>query len=99
MTEDKEKWMEAVFQSMKSSQRAKPRPELLAKIEDRIKDSTSKVIPLHQWRYAAAAAVLILFANTSALLFYNQYEEVPVAEAVVADAYSQSLISNYQIYE
>lgn len=99
MNDEKEKWTEEVFQSMKGSQKARPRPELFAKIEDKIAASKNKEIPLHQWRYAVAAAVIILLLNTTALLYYNQHNELSYENAVVADAYTESLISNYQIYE
>lgn len=62
---------EEIYQSMKGSQRAKPSPELFAKIENPIAASKDMVIPPQQWRYAAAAAVLNLFMNVSALLYYN----------------------------
>lgn len=99
MNDEKEKWMEEVFHSMKGSQRAKPSPELFARIEDQIAASKGKIIPLHQWRYAAAAAALVLFINVTALLYYNQYAGAANVEVAAVDAYSESLISNYQIYE
>lgn len=99
MNDDKEKWMEEVFQSMKGSRRAKPRPELFAKIEGQIAVSKGKVIPLRQWKYAAAVAALVLFVNVKALLYSNQNDEVFNDDAVVADVYNQPLISSYQIYE
>jgi hypothetical protein len=98
MKDDKEKWMEDVFQSMKGSQRAKPRAELFANIKGEISGSKAKVVPMYQWRYAGVAAAFLIAVNTAVLLFYNQnnttYEKV-----TVVDTYSQPLISTYQIYE
>ncbi|WKN42749.1 hypothetical protein [Tunicatimonas pelagia] len=96
---DQEKWVEAVFQSMKGSRRATPSPELFSKIQSQIEDSKSKVVPLYPWRYVAAA-VAVLFVNATALIYYNQPEEVSSDSMVVAeDGYGQPLISSYQIYE
>lgn len=99
MKNEKEEWIENVFQSMKGSQRAKPSSNLLARIEEKIASSSTKVIPLTQWRYAVAAAVLVLLINTSALFYYGSQNEVPYNEAPIAGAYSQPLINTYQIYE
>ena len=97
MNEEKEQWMEDVFQSMKGSRRAQPRPALLAKIERQI--DAAKMIPLQKWRYAVAAAALLLFVNVAALLIYNQNSGEARSEVAAADAYSESLISSFQIYE
>ncbi len=99
MNDEKEKWMEEVFQSMKGSQRAKPGPELFAKIEDQISFPKAKVVSMAQWRYAAAAAVLVLFLNTTTLLHYKQLDKVSYENTAVADSYGQALITTYQIYE
>ena len=98
MNDDKEKWIEEVFQSMKGSQRAKPSAALFTAIEDRITVSKNKVVPLHPWWYAAAAAIVI-FVNATAVFFYNQQGEVSSENSGVTEAYSQPLISTYQIYE
>lgn len=99
MNDEKEKWMETVFQSMKGSQRAKPRPDLFAKIQSRIGVVDAKIVPLRQWRYAAAAAVLLLLMNTSVLVYFSQQIQVNYEDIAVVDTYNQSLISSYQIYE
>lgn len=96
---EKEEWIEDVFQSMKGSQRAKPNSNLLAKIDEKIASSSTNVIPLTQWRYAAAAAVLVLLINTSALFYYGKQNEVPYNEVPITGTYSQPLINTYQIYE
>lgn len=102
MNHDKDKWMEEVFDSMKSSQRATPSPDLFAKIEEQIETSSGKVISINQWKYAVAAAVLILLINASALIYYNQQDgkyQDTYEDLAVADNYDQSLISSFQIYE
>lgn len=98
MNDQKDKWIEEVFQSMKGSQRAKPSPALFAAIEDRVTGSTNKVIPLHPWKYAAAAA-MVIFVNATAVFYYNQQEDASSENSAVAEAYSQPLISTYQLYE
>lgn len=96
---DKEKWIEDVFDSMKGSQRAKPDSGLFAKIEGQIDAPEAKIIPMRQWNYAAAAAVLVLILNVFAMRQYTQNNELNANEMVVSDVSGQSLISNYKIYE
>lgn len=99
MKEDKEKWIDDVFDSMQGRKRAKPRPGLFAQIEGQIDALETKVIPMRQWNYAVAAAILILVLNVFALRQYTKNNESTVSEMVVSDDSSQSLISNYKIYE
>jgi len=96
---DKEKWMDEVLQSMEGSQRAKPKLELFSKIENQILAPQGKVIQFNQWKYAAAAAVLIFLVNTSALMYFNQNVGLTNEDVTITDAYNQSLISMSQIYE
>ncbi len=99
MSTEKEKWMDEVFESMKGSQRARPSPELFAKIEGKIVPAKGKLIPIQQWRYAVAAAVLVLLVNSAAMLYYNQQDGVAYEDVAAVDTYSQPLITNYKIYE
>jgi len=99
MNDKNEQWIEEIFQSMKDSQRAKPPPGLFAKIEDQITVSKAKLVPLHQWKYVAVAAALILLVNTTTLIYYNQHNKVPYEDVTVVDTYNQSLIKSYQIYK
>lgn len=99
MNEEKEKWIEEVFQSMKGSKRAKPQLELFTRIENKIALSKAKIVSLHQWRYAAVTAALILLINTTALMYYNQHKQMNNEDMAVVDTYNISLISAYQIYE
>lgn len=100
MEEDKDKWIEDVLGSMKGSQRAKPDPSLFAKIENRLDTPEANIIPMRQWNYAAAAAVLVLVLNAFALRQVVQTKDYNAGEMVVStDDSSQSLISNYKIYE
>jgi hypothetical protein len=95
MNEDKEQWMEDVFNSMKGSKRLQPSTDLFAKIENEI--STSKVIPIFQWKYAAAAAIVI-FVNITSVFYYTQNTEINTNDDAVAVVYNQPLLSTYQIY-
>lgn len=99
MNDEKEKWMKDVLNSMNGSQRTKPKPELFAKIENRIALSKVRVIPRRQWQYTVMTASFILLINTTALFFYNQTNKIDYEEVVVVDTYNESLISSYQIYE
>ena len=100
MNDEKEKWIEDVFQSMKGSQRAKPRRELLANIENRIRFSEAKIVTIRQSRYGVAAAVLILVLNLFALHQFTQNNELRDNEMFVSTQnINESIISNYKIYE
>lgn len=99
MENDKEKWIEGVFDSMKGSKRAKPDPGLYAKIESQIFAQEVKVIPMRQWKMAAAAAVLLLVLNVFALRQYIQSSEVSTNEMVADATTDQQLISNFKLYD
>lgn len=99
MKNEKEKWMEEVFQSMKGSQRAKPSAELFAHIQNRIANPEAKPVPMYQWKSALAAAAVILLINITALFYYSQQEGLFYENTSVTDAYHESFISTYQIYE
>lgn len=102
MSSEKEKWLEEVFNSMEGSQRARPRPELLAKIENQIGDSKANVIALPQLRKYAAAAAVLLLINASALMYYIQNQDLSsqniAALNVDADLYDESYINSFQLY-
>lgn len=98
MNDEKEKWVEDVFQSMKGSERAKPQHDLFEKIQNRIGVGDAKVVSLHQWKYTAAAVVLILFMNITALVYFNQQHQVNYEDVADGNTYNQALISTYQIY-
>lgn len=97
MNEEQEKWEEDVFLSMKGSRRARPQSALLAKIEDQLARSSTKVVPLRQWRFAVAATILILLVNSMAL--YTYYYQENYSDMAVVDHFCQSFIRSYQIYE
>jgi hypothetical protein len=96
---DKEKWMDDVFESMKGSHRAKPRPELFARIEDQIYAPTAKVIPVFKLRVATAAAIFLLIFNVVSMRHYAQNAQVETAEYIVENESDQQLISNFNLYE
>ncbi len=96
---DKEKWINDVFDSMKGSQRAKPNPDLFAKIEHQIDAPEAKVISMHQWRMVAAAAVILLVLNVFALREVPESNALNTDELLVENTSNQQLISNYKIYE
>jgi hypothetical protein len=99
MEKDKEKWIEEVFDSLKGSERAKPSADLFAKIENLIDAPEAKIIPMPQWRVAAAAAVAILFLNVFAVQQFRKINRLNNNELVVDSTSDQQLISNYKIYE
>lgn len=98
MEKDKEKWMNDVLDSVQGSRRAKPHPELFAKIEAAVYAPQSKVIPIRQWRLFAAAAVCLLMLNIFALRKYAQ-SNVSAKEWLVENSVEETIISTYQLYE
>ncbi len=98
MENDKEKWIEEVFESIQGSKRAKPSPGLFAKIEAQIDNPDAVIIPMFQRRVAAAAAILLLALNVFALRQYMQQDSVLSNESVAMEMPNQQLISNYNIY-
>lgn len=99
MKKDKENWMEDVLGSLEGSKRAQPNPGLFARIESQIETPEAIVIPVTQWRLAAAAAILLLMLNVFAMRQYAQRYEVNTDELVVDVSSDQQLISNYNPYE
>ncbi len=99
MKDDKEKWIESVFDSLEGSQRAKPDASLFAKIKRRIDAPEAKVVSMSQWRMAVAAAVALLFLNVFAIQQYAKSSELTSSEMVTEGASDQQLISNYKLYE
>ena len=99
MKDEKDKWIEDVMGSMKGSQRAQPNPELFAKVEQGIDAPETRIIPMRQWSYTVAAAILLLVLNTVALRQFTQSDYSNTVEMVVTKNDSQALISNYRIYE
>lgn len=97
--DDKQKWIDDVFDSMQGSRRAKPSPELFGKIETEIDAPEARVIPMYQWRLTAAAAVLLLVLNVFALRQVAESNALNTGEWVVERTSNQQLISNFKIYE
>ena len=98
MAEDKDNWIEEVFLSMKGSERARPGHDLLVKIQSRIEGRDHKVVTLHQWKFTAAAAVLLVFMNTMALVYFSQEQLDNYSDVLSESAQNHSIISTYQIY-
>jgi len=99
MSDDKEKEIEAIFNSMKDSKRAKPSPELYGKIHKQIFTRSTKVISITQLKKYAAAACFILLLNTIALYSYNLQKGTAEQDVAAVDNYQESLITSYEIYE
>lgn len=98
MKNNKEKYITEVFDSLKGSKRAKPNPNLFAKIENRIFGEEAKIIPITQWRMAAAAAVVILAMNIFAIQNFSQNNQKGTG-GIITEESNQVLISNYNLYD
>ena len=97
--EDKRQWIDEVLQSMEGSSRAKPRPELFFLIEEQLGFSETVNLKKPNWRFVAVAAILVFVMNISALIYYDQNDYDFDESTQIENTYSQSLISNYQIYD
>lgn len=94
---DKEKWIDDVFGSIKGSERARPKSDLFGKILNEIETPNTRIIPLFQLRVIAAAAVVLLILNIAVLRqsIQNSYSNT---EVWITENTEESVISNYNIY-
>ncbi|KAA3641624.1 MAG: hypothetical protein DWQ02_00205 [Bacteroidetes bacterium] len=99
MKSEKEKWVNSVMGSLAGLQRAKPGPDLFAKIEREIVGQEGKIISMSQLRVAAAAAILLLAINVFLLNRYAKSETTSTSEWVSEVDSDEQLISNYNLYE
>jgi len=99
MKSDKDKWKDDVLNSMKGARRAVPPPDLLARIEAKLDDSEARVIPMRQWSYAVAAALLVMLLNVFAMRQIVRTNSDTTTEQVAGNDAEQVLISNYNLYE
>lgn len=97
MKDEKEKWIEEVLVSMEGSQRATPRTGLLEEIEEQLFSDEAKVVSSKQWRLAMTAAAVVLIINIFS--FYQIAQNQNSSKLVIEDAQSQSLLSNYKLYD
>lgn len=95
---NKGKWLNDVFDSIKGSERAKPNDDLFGKILNKIDAPETQIIPLRQLRFAAAAAIILLVLNIS-LLRQNIQGDIFNTESQLIDNADEAVISNYNIYE
>lgn len=91
---EKEQWIDDVFDSWQGSARAVPNPDLFHRIEDQL----SVVVPMRTWRIASAAAAILLLINAFVIQQHFQNERPMAEEQMQQNSYS-NLISNYNIYE
>lgn len=97
MKNEKEQWINDVFESVKGSERAKPNTDLFTKIESQIDSEEAKIIPMRQWRMAVAAAVVILIMNVFAIQNFTQNNRMNADE--IENETNQPLISNFNLYD
>lgn len=97
MKEDREKWITDVFNSLAKSKRAKPSEDLFGRLEQQLfTPPDAKILPISQWRIAAAATVLLLFLNVFAL---QQSTQSPTSDGFGETSPVAALISNYKLYD
>ncbi|RMG26616.1 MAG: hypothetical protein D6730_08785 [Bacteroidetes bacterium] len=95
MSKQEHDWIDEVMESMQGARPAQPPADLLGRIEDRLQ-TEGRVVPLSRWRWAVAAAMLLIGLN---LWSWSQLARSRTT-AEEAGLYSQtSLISTYNLYE
>jgi len=81
-----------ILESTKGSQRAKPKTDLFAKVEQQIYGQGATIIPIRQLKLVVAAAVLLLLINGLAITtFLNQDTK--------QSEYAEPLIMDYKLYD
>ncbi|MFT5336875.1 MAG: hypothetical protein ACI9YL_000877 [Luteibaculaceae bacterium] len=96
MNTERNEWVEEVFQSMQGSQRIPVPGNLFAKIENQLEESGRTIIPLQIWGSVAAAALVLVAINISALMYYSNSAEN--TNSVANGTMYESPITNYEIY-
>lgn len=95
---DKEAWKDQILNSLECIQKATPREGLFDDIERQIM-SANAIIPIQQWRLAAAAALILLAANFWTIQQLVTASPTYSKEKVFSKAEKTTLISNYKLYE
>ena len=95
---DKEDWIDSVLHSHKGSSRAKPSPDLLAKIDERIDHSAWGDFSIWQSSLAIAAAILLLIGNMVVLQYFAFDKSPQAQEGMEEEFYSVKILSQYEIY-
>ena len=81
-----------ILKSVEGGRRAKPKTDLLAKIEYQIYNQEATIIPIRQLKLIAVAAILLLFVNIITISIYlNQEKHQP--------EYTTSIIMDYKLYD
>ena len=96
---DKEQWIDKVMGSLEGSNRAKPNPDLFSSIEDQINGSEGDTLRIAHVRMIAAAVAVLVVLNIGILMQYSQGSFSGDESMVSQGDFSQSLISNYKLYE
>ena len=97
MNDNKEKWIQDVFDSLEGSKRATPPSHLLSKIEQNLVAPEAKIIPMSNYRIAVAAAVVLLVMNVFVMYQYAQTSTNSFPESMTDN--TESLITDYKLYD
>lgn len=91
----KEQWVNEVLQSLDGIEKAEPKADLFAKITDKIsKGEVTKIIPLQQLRWVAAAACIIIGVNI--YVFTSGITTTKNTNINTTETYQ--ILSNYSLY-
>ncbi|MEZ4888238.1 MAG: hypothetical protein R3E32_26145 [Chitinophagales bacterium] len=100
MSKEKEKWKDAVLNSLEGIKRAEPNAVLFEKITQRIErnGSPSQIVPMNRVKMAAAAAILLLALNVFSITnYFKTNKSIQTENTIYQDV--PSLISNYNLYD
>lgn len=99
MKEDKEKWFDEMFESVQSQKKVVPRADLFHQIEEKTDSKVVSIIPMYQLRAIAAAVLLLLTINISALVRNMKQTDTNVVMNTETTSQEQSLITDYKLYQ
>ncbi len=96
MQKDVNKRINEILNSIEGSQRAKPKMDLLGKMERIIYEIEGIMIPMNRIKLVAAAAAIMLILNLSVLnLYFQSNQEGDLLEI----QHSTALITDFKLYD
>lgn len=98
MKNEKDKWIEEVFESVEGIHRAEPSANLFAKIEQQV-FKEGKTISMQKAKLLAVASILLVFVNIFALSKQIKQNSLNIEVITNPTSSNQDFISNYNLYE
>ena len=97
MNQEEQKWVEGILHSTKGSHKASPPENLYQKISESLFEHQAAIIKISQWKWIAAAAVVVLVLNATQI--YNQVGLSDQIETISGNSPYSELVSSYNFYQ